>query len=97
MRRTTESNHVRGEETKTNTKKEGSRGPAPGAYCCSSRVLPYFINLIASTAFALAVSMLPALHAASASWTSFTGSLPDDLAPASVRGACTSWLDERGA
>src|SRR5262249_13932804 len=57
----------------------------------------YFIRPMASMAFALAESMLPALQAASASRTSLAASALPLFAPASERGACTSCVLLRGA
>ena len=57
----------------------------------------YFIRPMASMAFALAESMLPALQAASASRISFAASALPLFAPASVRGAWTSCVLLRGA
>src|SRR2546425_4293158 len=59
-----------------------------GAYRKNSET--YFISPIASTAFAFAASMFPALHAASASRTSFAASPLEALAPATDRGAWRS-------
>jgi hypothetical protein len=68
--------------------KKRLQGMAPGAWVLLPQSAAYFISPIASTAFDLAVSMFPALQAASASRTSFVASLADeDLAPASDRGA----------
>ena len=70
------------------TQKRRLQGAAPGAWVLLLQSAAYFIKPMASTAFDLAVSMFPALQAASASRTSFVASLPDeDLAPASDRGA----------
>ncbi len=50
----------------------------------------YFITAMAASAFAFAVFMSPALHAASASFTSVHALLPPVLEPARERGACAS-------
>src|SRR6267143_1477071 len=66
------------------------QGEAPGALSVFVETGSYFRIDIASTAFALAVSMFPALQAASASRTSFAASPLDALAPATARGAWVS-------
>jgi len=72
------------------TTKRRLQGEVPGALSVFVETGSYFRIDIASTAFALAVSMFPALQAASASRTSFAASPLDALAPATARGAWVS-------
>ena len=59
----------------------------PLSLLTAERFGAYFIRPMASMAFALAESMLPALQAASASRTSLVASALPLFAPASDRGA----------
>src|SRR5207253_4280469 len=77
-------------------KTKGSRGAAPGARKIRAERGRYFSRAIAAAALLFAVFMSPALHAASASFTSLAALLASIwVAPASVRGAWTSCM--RGA
>jgi hypothetical protein len=77
------------------TKAPGAEPLEPSRSPVGSYFKLYFIRPMASMAFALATSILPALQAASASRTSLAGSAPV-LAPA-IRGAWTSCVLLRGA